>query len=702
MTASMSGMRWVPRDKIIRVSGEHTLLPMVYVHDPRLSPRPVDGCAIEFSLPVAREMYQPRAFDELHYWPTYRGLTPGQRRYFLDWVRSECSYWPHELGYVFLYFYGLERRALIDGSDIEAVFGQVLHLRDYYERFAVPAGRVSRSFETYTTAFLWHLLVRFPASFDLVYVKAVFDQSVGISNDDDLAAVLSWMAAQGLTLPGWLAYFLAEVLPDSRRGVVLRRAGAEHRELFLKRFQEEFPNGMQYGSSKHARKFLYRPASAFLPSMTHEGPNPLGRPSQFTRLSSIWNNGIEDLKRFSSVVGKLAAGGPPATRTALTIAVWESLPPTLRETNEHPLADSVDAIYNAAKGEHSRAIVEVKSLASAHGYDCLKYSISQSRQIALLAEAAGLAVEPDARITNKKYTVSERVVLYPDKPSTLFDSARYLSAAYMMHIGIAIAAADGEVVEQETDLLSLHLRTVFELSPSEVKRLDAWKALLLDMKTTAEAVPRPPKSLDARHRTAFGQLILAMVAADGIVRPSEVAAARTLFARLGLDVAEVNRTFEGWSRSGNDQDMVSVQAARRGSTGEAIPAPPDAVAPAAAVFIDRAAVKRIMAETREVAHMLAEAMLSQESDSVEAATKPITAATSTGHEPPAPYTAFYRTVIKQEVWTREEFEALARQGGHMPAGAMEAINDWAYELYGGPLLYEDGDSVCVESSLLDA
>lgn len=703
MSDSATDLRWVGQSDTVLLNGAFAALPMVYVRVPRATVRASDPCALDISLPIASTPYRPSRPTELPYWPTYSGLTPGQRRYYLDWLRNECTEWPHELGYVFLYFYGLERRALVDGRDAAAIFGQVLHLRDYYDRFAVPAGHASRSFETYTTAFLWHLLIRFSTVFDLGYVHAVFDQSVGTANEDDLAAVLSWLAAQGLSMPGWLAYELAEILPESRRGVVLRRAGPEHRELFLKRFQEEHPRGMPFEVAKRDRKFLYRPASAALPAMTHVGPNPLGKPSQFARLSAIWNDGVEELKRYSSVVGKSTPGNARTDRSTITIEQWEALPPALRATNEHPLAEAIDSIFNAAKGEHGHAPITVKALAEAHAIEGAKLTIAQSRRIALTVEAAGLAVEPDARIGNKKYAAVDQVVLFQGKPSPQFDAARYLSAAYMMQIGLAIAAADGEIAEPETELLSLHLRTAFELSPAEVKRLEAWKTLLLATDVSPAKVPRPPKTLDARHRIALGQLILAMVAADGVVRPPEVVAARTLFARLGLDVSEVGRTFAGWSRQLADHDLVRVQEARPGTAGEPIPAEP--AAPLSAILIDRAAVERIMAETREVAQMLAEAMQTEEdgeSEVVVGEIQPVSvAASATASVPPPRYANFYLAVVAQPVWPRETFDAMARRDGHMPSGALEAINDWAFEQFGGTLLYEDGNQVSVELSLLD-
>ena len=50
-------------------------------------------------------------------------------------------------------------------------------------------------------------------------------------------------------------------------------------------------------------------------------------------------------------------------------------------------------------------------------------------------------------------------------------------------------------------------------------------------------------------------------------------------------------------------------------------------------------------------------------------------------------------------WPRTDFDAAATAVGLMPDGAMEAINEWAFDKYGDALL-EDGDLVAINLELL--
>ena len=84
--------------------------PMIYIFDSRCGSQNEEPASIDLALPVAPSGYRPSE-RELPYWPTYAGLSPGQRRNYLEWLAAGRRDIPCELGYTFLFIYGLERRA---------------------------------------------------------------------------------------------------------------------------------------------------------------------------------------------------------------------------------------------------------------------------------------------------------------------------------------------------------------------------------------------------------------------------------------------------------------------------------------------------------------------------------------------------------------------------------------------------------------
>lgn len=67
--------------------------------------------------------------ENIGYYPTYEGLNPGQRWTYLNWLRDVSK--PINIGYVFIFYYGLERH-LVYGNYKEAV-DTILLLREHHK-----------------------------------------------------------------------------------------------------------------------------------------------------------------------------------------------------------------------------------------------------------------------------------------------------------------------------------------------------------------------------------------------------------------------------------------------------------------------------------------------------------------------------------------------------------------------------------------
>lgn len=91
--------------------------------------------------------------ESLGYWPSYATLSKGCKGAYLDWLASERSSPNIPVGYVFIYFYGLERRVIesnttsdVSDSEFIAIFDEVLRLNKVFSD--------NRSFNRYSS----HLL----------------------------------------------------------------------------------------------------------------------------------------------------------------------------------------------------------------------------------------------------------------------------------------------------------------------------------------------------------------------------------------------------------------------------------------------------------------------------------------------------------------------------------------------------------------
>jgi len=107
---------WQRAATAVSIAGRNIAGGLLYVGRglPAVAGHAVEPALVDPSLPVGRRA--DIAGSAMGYWPSYSQIPPECRAAYLDWLaqgrRNPSAY----IGYVFLYFYGLERRILSDAS----------------------------------------------------------------------------------------------------------------------------------------------------------------------------------------------------------------------------------------------------------------------------------------------------------------------------------------------------------------------------------------------------------------------------------------------------------------------------------------------------------------------------------------------------------------------------------------------------------
>jgi uncharacterized tellurite resistance protein B-like protein len=692
---------WLGQGEQLDVAGCTITNPLTYTAHPRdKGNRCTDPSQIAPWLKVRKGTDS----GELPYWPWYERLRAGQRLEYIKWLASDRKRLPSEDGYLFLYYYGLERRLFYDKVDIPLVVKEVYRLRRMHAEHA-GNGR-SWSFQHYSSSLLWFVIAQNPQSFGERDIRTIAG-SMKSWREDSLLAALSWCVSHNRPCPAWLAQIVAAEMPNTSQSVVLKRVPEEFAKLFAKRYTEAAGDGIRLRVSKRIGKCVYQPASNALDSQVCEIPNVLGIRSQFKPLVDVWNSCVEDLRKLSRVTRGIED-------ESLTVDAWEALPMELRAGIEHPLTGAFTDVIASLSSDVNPGLVPAQGLARLLGIeDRDRYTSAQSRRIAETAQHIGYAVEPDARMMGRSYKahdpLSVFVWLYDAHPQP----KRYAAAATLMSYGMAVASADGHIADEETHLLSEEIARLFDLNEHELRRLDALQTLLAAKGADPSSIGKTIRDgLAPTHRHAIGKILIAIAAADGVIHPSERRVLRRCYRSLGLEATDLDKTLEELSLPQAD-DLVSVKAAKRGRRGEAIPTEREEQV----VTLDQESIRRIMVETRQVAAILAEAMGEADADesyetnsSVAVAVDqpewhPTSSGVDASKQPSAPvmsgrFLEFYETLVSRDEWKTAEIDAIAREHGHMLTGAIEAVNDWAYEAYGCAIVFDNGDVIAIERTIL--
>jgi len=700
--AGRASLNWVGAGATIKAGPYQISDPFTYTSNG--APSQDEASCINVRLPIGKPIAEERG--ALGYWPQYSRLIPDQRANYLEWLAGGRKAELADIGYAFIYFYGLERRVLVDNEDIETILTQAKRLMFSYS--------ASRSFFRYSSSFIAFVLARVGLenltreSFDIV-----FEQSLKEFDDATLAVALAWLHKANTPLPPFLAFEVARNDIRASRSVVVARVAEHFRALFYKKYADRFGAGLQLKTAVRERLFEYKPASpTVLYSMSQHAlpgiriPNVLGLPSQFKPLVDMWEECIEELKPLSREVGK--------GRDVLTRQAYQALPEALKAEADHPDRDKWDSFVAANTSESNILITTVGDLAPLCGFEQrAKLTLCQSEEMASTAGDVGFVLVPDPRVTGRGYKWDEMVALFrpegrPDVPS----DKKYRAAVLLLEMGMAVAAADGTVEQDEVDQIISFLKGQFLLVPNDARRIDAYKEILVKQPPTLTNLAKRLKSaLSADHLEVVCQFLVGIAAANGFIEKRERTTIRRFYTALGLPPSKLDDIIA--KLLGPVPEAIEVQR------GIAVPGEKIPTRPAQPVFtLNAAALRTILQETEQVAQMLGDALTASAEEEAAVIVMDVQRVHTELDGTPATedaksidlsqtyagldqrYHLVVAELLSREAWAPEDFDALARKHNVMPAGMIEAINSWSDENH-GDFLIEEGEHYSVNRTLLE-
>jgi uncharacterized tellurite resistance protein B-like protein len=676
---------------------------MIYVSDGY--PAIDEASTINLGLPIGnaeRGVSQP-----LPYYSQYAWITPDQRAAYLQWLaagRKDENPASRELGYIFLFFYGLERRLLVDKGQEQEVVAEVVRLLHHYG-FCTR----SRSLQRYASQLVhfwgWKQGTEYYAQL-LDWMKTL---PVSLLGQDELAIILASQFQSNRPLSTAMAYEVASRDFVSRRSVVVSRVNDEFRELFGKRYLEKFPDGMQLNSSKRSAHLSYRPASPTLlyssrNYLTIEIPDVLGMSSQFKPLSAIWNDCVEALADYSRA--RFKTGTPTKD-----LKKYLALPKELRMTAPHPLAKEWEAILAKGRPGKDCTFIDIDSIARIIAIpERERLTPGQSRELAETIESLGFIVEPDPR-HEYAYTWEQEVVVFKSLGAEIASpSQNYLGASALLKLCVLVAGADGHIAPEELEVFRKFLGTKISLSEDDQRRLEFLEQVLITNSNKINSfLTRITKSVTKEQRELICEVLVHVAAADHIITKDEIRALEHVFKAFELPPEKLEIQLKSITSDGGE---VTIQTAGTRVSGERIPSPGQPF------HLDMVRVDRIAQETSEVVGILSKVMAEEGVDdesprqNVKIPTAqpsvcmPAIALANTDSQTPTWLMTLdpkYRPVLIQllvrDSWSRAEFDDVAKKLRLMPLDAFDAINGWADENLGDFLL-EGEDTILIHKELI--
>jgi hypothetical protein len=634
---------------------------MVYVgtHLTAIDPQAMsnDPALIDPTLP-AHKGYAP----ETTYYPSYANLTPGQRHIYLRWLVTGREDPEIDLGLVFLFFYGLERRLLHDlhadihSPEVKLLMREIARLRSIY-------GEHNRSFALYATRLL-------------DFVSALQGTSDPKLPPARRLGEVPWairlkvarLAAGARPLgPTWAwAWLMASKQVQLR--TVHRRCPRECQALFSIRYRQAFPDGYLVAPSSQPLTATYVPASASFGWKGRAGlqvqirglTDAAAESASLSPILDVFESVSRELEPFSRWIGN----HPEGRRRADIVAL---LPPELVDAQAHPGVQMVAHAVRDLLGNSPHHVLPFRQLiASFEGALEMPEGPGDYHRMTEVLHRVGFGMEPDPAFGARMAEADDLCVIFR-RPMAAHEqgmSGRFTLAALGMRLAALVAMADRPLDDDSLEVLDRQLAGMLGLTAAERARLKARMRLYVQMPPTFSGLARTLSSAPRSHAHALAQLAVSVATSRGMPTPKAVRTLERIFEDLGFDETALHDQLHDHAI-----DAAPAPAAPPAKPGSA-PQEPAEPQP----LLDERVIAARLAESERLADLLGEIFAEEPEE------QPV----QDNHGGDVLRSMLAR-LAERAVWPRADFELLAHEYGMPVDGALERLDDLAWETAGESL-----------------
>jgi tellurite resistance protein len=685
--------RWVQHGEAVTVAGTTIGGGMLYVGAslPTLAGRD-DPALINTKKSVANDgSYRERGFG---YWPSYSEVPPSARRAYLNWLADGRKDPSADIGYVFLYFYGLERRAILDASKDAAAQADWPLIAEELKRLLAIYGH-NGSFNGYANKLLsW---VNLSAYSGKLYLEPLPRYERSWELPLHLRLVLGQCALDKQPVPAQVALAWARLDPNRYLRTPAVRCAEQFEQLFVRKYGEAFGDGMLLPASKTKLKFVYTPASSGFHGYDNinlafgDVPDVTVLTSPMKKLQNLVEATTTELESYSRYVGRNPTEG--SALNALLLLPASLWPKTVQET--------LAALKSRA--ERGMVVMKLDDLLAAVG---ASGTVTKDKLAALVRalETVHIGVEPDVLGGAKTPKTEDSIVLFgagasePENRS----SAAYQAAALTLQLATAVAAADGAMGPEELRQLRTQVDGWTHLSPAHQQRLRAHLRLLMDSPVSLTALKKKLEPMEAKAKEAIAKFMAVVAQADGVVSPAEIKMLEKVYKVLGVDPKTVFTDVHAVAAAG-------ISAASGHVPSASAPGPsasPPAQKPGG-FQLDAAKIAALQKDTEQVSALLANIFKEEDTpapavhdipDEEPQENAPVVLAGLVGLD--EAHTSFVRLLLSRPTWNRAELEDTASDLELMLDGALERINEASFDAHDVPFT-EGEDPVTVNKEVAE-
>lgn len=687
--------KWLTPGNEVVVAGHSLSSGFVYVCDYPSSAgsRWSDPSLINRSLPVNARASRTQ---EIGYWPSYSGLSPGSRAGYLAWLAAGRSGENVEPGYLFVFFYGLERRVLDElmprtldemtskcawNEEMDAIAGEVARLMSLNPN--------CRSFQMYAGSF-----VDFLACYKARTLGEQIAPATATAKQWDIPSkvkvALGQLVKAGEPIPARWALSWAYSAPSISLRTPARRCREQFEELFTRLYTDRYGEGIVIPPNKTPLTVKYRAASTGVFRRQEQLFMKLPDVTILKRPVDKLNRIVEEctglLDKYSRALGRKSTDTPRGYLPAL-------LP---RELLEQATIGGVARLRawlqeSVAPPETITTTTAREILSRFRNEPPEKFSRRLWELTVLLVGKLGYGVEPNPQYGGKYPSLSGTVCLFRED----WEPERHLSSEFkavsaLLPFAVMVCASDG-AAEAELELISGQLS---RLEPNERRRLEARTKVLLDSPPAVRSLGGAVSGLGEQQKRSIARFLLLITAADGRITQAEIETLEKAYRVLDLPLesvhSDIHKLMTGVSGATGKKPVAVRKAGRQASSYKL---PPEPKLERGVLVLDSESVRRKRQESESVVALLEEVFAEHDLDG------PVEVSSPDEQQIESILDESQMRLLLELLHSEEIPEArwteMCREVGLLPRAAIEAINEAVLDVFDDVLIVSS-DPIGVE------
>lgn len=684
MAESSRRYQWLGAGQSINIQGYEIKDGLVYVGK-TLTDRIFDFsdiCTIDPELKVSSGDPSHHA-HEIGFWPNYTHLSPKCRGAYLRWLADGRSDPKARIGYVFLFFYGLERRLLINGPEERVPARERAEIvREVHRLLKIyGADPAFRSYANNLVAMEWVIYQRNKPIPDYLEISSEYCKA-------PFQVVLAKLVAAKKAIPWDVALQWIKFHPDHRPKLPERHCASLFKELFSHHYRQKYRKGLLVRPNKTSLSIEFKTASTSLFGYQvfriPELSNPFIRDAPVKKIRAIAEICTRELGPYTRFVRR-------EENHEKSLAAQALLPRELMAQSE---------MVQGAKNQLAQLCTNGAGLISVDRlYECFgekspqAIGNRQAKDLAILVEVAGFGLVPDIRLQNMKPKPNGKVAIFPDGRGIDFPpSPEYQKFGIALQLGSLIRQIDGNLSPASEEILRSQVIQNRRLTQSEKASLLAMLKWYRDAPQKLTGIKKRLDGFGKDGKAAIAHLLVLVAAAEGRITPTKMKNLEKLYRILGLDKRQVTSDLHALSA----KDEPVTVGLRDSGPSYSIPTPVMPAGLGRDFSLNQELLRRRTEETHKARSVLEEIFAEREENQTETnSTSAIFSSDNPLNSLDKAHQDLFRCLVQRETWDRGKVQLRCKELGLMVDGAMEKLNEWFFENVNTPLI-EDGDTVWID------